>query len=165
LLTGLRHSVDLLAQTGQLSWRQLEQLMLGFQQKYNSASSRSKIEAAYLDLLRSTRDATVREFQRQAHYLSSQELEQLGEEFQVGYNRASSRSTVEDAYLQLLRAAFNLAYERLSVEILSHHTQTLYALQQQYQDKYNRAPSRSTAEAHYQRARDLVRNEISRRGY
>lgn len=165
LMTGLKAGLELRANSGTLSWRTLEQLMIRYQRGYAQASSGSIIEAGYRAALISARDLANQELQRQGAYLSLHELDQLVAEFYSGYARASSGSLIEAGYRTLTRTASELGLQRLRADVLHTDSGTLYSMQSHYNSLYNRASSGSILESHYRQAREVVRSEISRRGY
>jgi hypothetical protein len=139
-------------------WRRLHDLALRMDQGYNAAPSGSAKEAAYNEARRMAYQqlpaAVDSELPR---YSDFRQVEQLALYFEQLFNQAPSGSLKESTYRQIEIRVFNEAGNRAQYELSRYPQQTLFQIQDEYNQKFNSAPSGSLKESYFRRVRDTAR--------
>lgn len=146
-----------------LDWRSVINKGLELDQLYQAAPSGSMKEGAYRQAEQMTWAQANEVLYRDLSWgrYDFRGLEALGAEFQAGYAAATSGSMKEGFYDRARRTAYDSAYQTLSREIYSYSIQQLYGMEQEYNSRFQSAPSGSVQEAYYRRVRDLARQIIN----
>lgn len=136
-------------------WRQLHQIALEMDQKFNAATSGSKKERAY-DHARNTAFGmltfSVQNELRRVYDFRM--IEETALYFDQLFNAATSGSLKERTYDQIRRSAFQEAVARFQRNARQYD---LYAIQEEYNRKFNSATSGSAKENYFRQIRDIAR--------
>lgn len=142
-------------------WRQLHDLALQMDQKYNASSSGSQKERAYDQARRSAYSripqAVEQEYTRMWNF---RDAERLAEYFHNLYNAASSGSLKENVYNQVRRSGYSHATSKFNQQAYQMPQYELMNIQQEYNNRYNAASSGSLQEGYYRQVRDTARSLI-----
>lgn len=142
-------------------WRQINDLAMNMDQKFQAAPSGSQKERAYDQARRSLYQripqAVEAEMQRMYNF---RDIENYADYFAQQYQAAPSGSLKEGVYNQVMRSAYSNAGSRFSQQAYQMSQQELWQLQQEYQQKFQAAPSGSLKEGYYRQIRDQARSLI-----
>lgn len=142
-------------------WRQIHELALQMDQKYAAAPSGTQKERAYDQARRAAYQRIPQAVDQEMYRIwNFRELEQMGEYFNNLYAAAPSGSLKENVYNQIRRSAYNLAGSKFSQQAYSMQQYELMQIQQEYNNRYNSAPSGSLQENYYRQVRDTARSLI-----
>lgn len=144
-------------------WRQLDQYGMNMDRKYQSAPSGSEKERAYDRARRTVYDrlpeAVRRELSRVYDFRS---IEETGLYFIRKYNASPSGSVAEAAYRRTNDLAFTMASDRFEYSSRSYSQNDLYYIIEEYNRKYQSAPSSSRQERYFAQIRDIARRAADR---
>jgi hypothetical protein len=144
----------------QISCAQSAQAMLetakGLEEKYQKAPSNSKAEAIYRSLFQKAYDSVLPIYQKEVTRKSFRSLEDDGLKFADLYQQAPSNSKAEATYRQLIKIAFDASEQSLKVAKAYLTADELYRLLQEYEGKYQQAPSNSLMEAHCRNMKNIL---------
>ena len=92
--------------------------------------------------------------------MSFRDIENFGLMMEQKYNQAPSGSALENLYRQARQIAFNAAVNSFQSEVMNMSQQYLYQIQDEYNQKYNQAPSGSAREQYFRQVRDIARSRL-----
>ncbi|MEK6628807.1 MAG: hypothetical protein AABY53_09285 [Bdellovibrionota bacterium] len=142
-------------------WRQLHNIALELDQKYNSAPSGSQKERAYDQARRQAYQMIPQAVDQEVNRMwDFREIERHGDYFNSLYNSAPSGSLKETVYNQVRRSVLNQAFSKFSSQAYSLPQQQLWQIQDEYNRRYNGAPRGSLLETYYRQVRDHARSLI-----
>jgi hypothetical protein len=142
-------------------WRQIHELALQMDQKYAAAPSGSQKERAYNQARQTAYQRMPQAVDQELYRLYNfREAERLAEYFSQLYSVAPTNSLKENTYYQILRNAFNHAIQKFSQQAYSLPQKELWQIQEDYNRRYNAAPTGSAREAYFRQIRDIARNSI-----
>ncbi len=160
---GLRQALQIDLNNAAYDWRNLQDLALRFEQAYNQAATGSKKESAYRDVMSQAFQRLPQSVDQEiAGYWDFQQVEQVAFYFEQQYNAASTGSTKEATYRQIMTHSFDQAVSKAQSQLASYPAQSLYQIQAQYEQLYNQASTGSTKESYFRRIRDIARNLLGR---
>lgn len=139
-----------------------EQEAINWNQRYNQAPSGSWDES----YARQNRDQSIqRAMSDISNYsafdgMSFRDIENFGLMMEQKYNQAPSGSALENLYRQARQIAFNAAVNSFQSEVMNMSQQYLYQIQDEYNQKYNQAPSGSAREQYFRQVRDIARSRL-----
>ena len=144
-----------------INWRDIHELALQMDQKFNAAPSGSRKEQAY-DQARRTLFQRLPEVldQELQNVWNFREVESYAQFFEQKFNAASSGSLKERVYGQIFRSNYSLAQSRFSQQANSFTQQELWQIQDEYNNKFKSAPSGSVRENYFRQIRDQARSLI-----
>jgi hypothetical protein len=142
-------------------WRQIHELALQMDQKYAAAPTGSQKERAYNQARQAVYQRLPQAVDQELYRLYNfRDAERLGEYFTQLYNAAPTSSLKESTYNQIRRNAFNQALRKFSQQAYSMPQQELWQIQDEYNRRFNAAPTGSAQEAYFRQIRDTARNSI-----
>lgn len=146
-------------------WEQLVQEGERFASEYNAAPSGSLRERIFAGLRdRALQQADVQVRYELEYYPDYRQVEDVAMQLVNKYNAAPSGSRLEAFYRSARDTAFLTAERKFTQAVYGFATDQLYYLQEDYNRRYNGAPSGSSQERYFARIRDIARAEWSRRG-
>lgn len=145
----------------QYDWRNLHNLALQLDQKYQQAPSGSQKESAYRQAMTTAWNqfpqAVLFEAQRSSDFRYH---ESLGVYFDQLYQTAPSGSKKETTYQQVETQVFDLGVNSFRSQAYTFPQPMLYQIQAEYDQKYKSARSGSRLERFYIQIRDIARSLI-----
>lgn len=142
-------------------WRQLEVLAANLNSKYGQAPSGSIKERAYLQAARTAYGALPQAVQNEISRLYDfRQVEQIADYFNQIYGQAPSGSLKEQSALTILRQAYAGAVNKFQQQVYSLPHHEVYQIQDEYNRKFNQAPSGSAKEQYARQIRDIARNYL-----
>lgn len=146
------HSID---------WRNVHDLALQMDQKYSAASSGSQKERAYDQARRTLYQRLPQALDQELQNVwNFRNVESYAQFFDQKYSAAPAGSLKESVYSQIFRSNYDLARNRFSQQAYSLTQQELWQIQEEYNNKYNSAPSGSVRENYFRQIRDQARSLI-----
>lgn len=140
-------------------WRQLLNLAAQLDAKFNAAPSGSQKERAYDQARRLAYQRVPQsiedELNRTWDYRS---IETQAEYFTSQFNAAPSGSLKENIFNQARRSAYTHAFQKFSQQAYSMPAYQLWQIQEEYNSRFNAAPSGSLQEGYFRQVRDLARS-------
>ena len=142
-------------------WRQIHELALQMDQKYAAAPTGSQKERAYNQARNTAFQRMPQSVDQELYRLYNfRDAERLGEYFAQLYAAAPTGSLKESTYNQIRRNAFNQALQKFTQQAYSMPQQELWQIQEEYNRRFNAAPTGSAQEAYFRQIRDAARSSI-----
>ncbi len=142
-------------------WRQLLNLAAQLDAKFNAAPSGSQKERAYNQARQLAYNRVPQSIEEElSRTWDYRAIETQADYFTQQFNAAPSGSLKENIFRQARTSAYNHAYQRFSQQAYSIPQYQLWQIQEEYNNRFNAAPSGSLLESYCRQIRDLARSLI-----
>jgi len=140
-------------------WRQLLDLAAQLDAKYNAAPSGSQKERAYNQARQLAYQRVPQSIEEElSRTWDYRAIETQAEYFTQQYNAAPSGSLKENIFRQAKSSAYSHAFQRFQQQVYQMPAYQLWQIQDEYNNRFNAAPSGSQQESYYRQVRDLARS-------
>jgi hypothetical protein len=144
-------------------WRQMDEYALMLDGKYQATPSGSAKERAYDQARRLVFDRLPEAVRLElSQTFDFRLIEQVGLYFIGKYDRSPSGSVAEAAYRRTYDLALRMAVERFEYNSYSYSQNDLYYINDEYNRKFDSAPSGSQQESYFRQIRDIARRALDR---